>query len=228
MITVLCPTRGRPGQAGEMVDSFLATSVLEDTRLVLVVDEDDPDVSDYLTLRPVDERFLGSVLLAPQWTGDLVRATNSAASAFWDADCILGHVGDDHRFRTEAWDEKVGYALLVPGVAYGDDGYQHENMPTAVFISSVIPRTLGWYALPSCRHLFIDNAWKVLGSKTRLTYLPDVLIEHMHPAAKKGTWDASYLASNSKEMFAHDSAAYDAWMRDRLPADVSLLQEMLP
>src|SRR5947209_6686169 len=152
MITVLCPTRGRPGQAGEMVDSFLATSVLEDTRLVLVVDEDDPDVSDYLTLRPVDERFLGSVLLAPQWTGDLVRATNSAASAFCDADCILGHVGDDHGFRNE----------------------------------------------------------------------------HMHPAAKKGTWDASYLASNSKEMFAHDSAAYDAWMRDRLPADVSLLQEMLP
>lgn len=216
---VLCPTRGRPGAAQQMWWSLMNTATLPDTRLILVVDRDDPKLSDYLKLPSLrtkrygmdpDEMFV--IVLEAGYTGDLVKATNSAARRFWDQTDILGHVGDDHRFNTKGWDALVRDALTTPGIAYGDDLLQGVNMPTAVFMSAEIPRALGWYALPTCRHLFIDNAWKALGERLGvLHYLPEVVIEHVHPAAGKADWDDGYRAANSSEMFDHDRRAFEAW-----------------
>lgn len=210
--------------------TFRQTAALPTTRLVLVIDRDDPTFNDYPPAEGFRARYgwdpdapfvMG---LAPEETGTLVRATNSAASKFWDQDIIIGHVGDDHRFRTLGWDRRIAEILTEPGIAYGDDLLQGEMLPTAPFISSVIPRSLGWYALPSCKHMFIDNAWKRLGQALgSYHYLPDVVIEHMHPGAGKGQLDEGYLRADASTDI--DRVSYHHWRYGGgLDADVAVIR----
>lgn len=220
-----------------MVRSLRDTAHLFATQVILVVDRDDPELDGYLRLpgkfteagtglplRPPDRPSV--MVLDDELTGDLVRATNTAAARVWDDDCIIGHVGDDHRFRTPGWDRVIEAALSDPGIAYGDDLLQGANLPTAVFMSSAIPRTLGYFALPTCRHMRIDRAWKRLGEGLgRLRYLPDVVIEHLHPSAGKAPSDAGY--ERAVAGWPADKTAYRAWVRDGLGPDVARVREAI-
>lgn len=233
-VVVLCPTRERPGKAAEMVASLRDTSVLLATEVLLVVDRDDPLLGEYLALPgrfnhqspgplwPPDP--VRVVVLDPHETGSLTAATNCVATRVWGDDCIIGHVGDDHRFETVGWDQRFIEALKTPGVAYGDDGHWHERIPTAAFISSVIPRTLGWYALPASRHYGIDNAWADLGRGIgALHYLPDVMIRQPRYPAEV---DDVYRRAQTTR--AADREGYFRW-RDGggLKADVAKLRAAL-
>lgn len=229
MILVLCPTRGRPREAVEMWRSLVDTAELPTTQLVLVIDHDDPTMAEYKAAIAAATHRYGwdtdlpfIVGLAPEHTGNLVRATNSAAAKFWDRDIIIGHVGDDHRFRTPGWDRKVTHALAEPGIAYGDDGYWGDKVATSVFMSAVIPRTLGWYALPACQHNGWDNATVDLGHHAGvLHYLPDVLIEHPHPDLRRNSDDPGYR--RARELQEADRRAYLRWRSRGLPKDADLL-----
>jgi hypothetical protein len=212
-----------------MLESFRTTVRLLATTVILVVDEDDPELVEYLRLPYRYRDAVGDLLAPPDppvvmvlpaaETGSLTAATNASARRVWDDDVIIGHVGDDHRFRTFGWDSRIADALVDPGVAYGNDLLKGKRLPTAVFMSSVIPRTLGWYALPGTRHMFIDNAWRELGRELgRLRYLPDVVIEHMHPSAGKAEPDAGYAAAKVHK--GTDREVYRAWRDGTFEADV--------
>lgn len=61
-------------------------------------------------------------------------------------------------------------------------------------------------------HLYCDNAIKDLGEQADcLRYLPDVLIEHMHPVAGKAPMDAGYQRVNRREQYRTDRLAYELW-----------------
>lgn len=231
-VIVLCPSRGRPGQAFEMWRSLAETAKRPSTRLVLAVDRDDPEFGRYLEMPAHAPRF-GYAPDAPfvmgldvHQTGNLTRATNSAAARFWHRPVILGHVGDDHRFRTPGWDDRIAEVLAEPGIAYGDDLLQGEELPTAVFMSAEIPRALGWFALPACTHSHIDNAWKRIGQELgTLHYLPDVVIEHMHPAAGKAPRDRGYVLAGRAGVI--DGPAYEAWVQGGMADDLSRVRGAL-
>jgi hypothetical protein len=197
--------------------------------MVFIVDRDDPEFEAYLLLGREWRRRFGMdadapfvVVLDKHETGNLVKATNARLDRFWDKTDIFGHVGDDHLFRTQGWDIRIEGALVKPGVAYGDDGVHGEAIPTAAFVSSSIVKALGWLALPTCRHLYIDNAWRTLGDRLGSRhYLADVLIEHMHPLVGKAPTDEGYAKANAPEMYAHDQAAYEAWMAGPVDDDIA-------
>jgi hypothetical protein len=208
---VICPSRGRPGNAAELTEAFLATRTLPTTRLLIVVDEDDASV------------YSGDVLRVPPSHG-FVRAANAAFNAFPDEDWY-GVLGDDHRFRTPGWDQRV---KDTGGIVYGDDLYQGARLPTACFIEGRIVRALGWLALPDCEHLYVDNAWLALGIRLGVMhYLPEIVIEHMHPAAGKAEWDASYLEHNSTEADARDRGAYERWAAAQFEVDAERVRACL-
>lgn len=235
MIVVLCPTRGRPHAALEMAKSFRDTATLFATELILVVDSDDPllgeyaDVVNSASLNVSSTRIYlppNSVRLMVVPGGSLTKATNDAAARVWDDDCIIGHVGDDHRFRTVGWDVKIERTLSRPGVAYGDDLLQHATLPTAVFMSSVIPRTLGWYALPGTAHMKIDTAWKDLGALTgRLRYMPEIVIEHLHPSVGKSPEDDGY--QRARDGRRRDKEVYMEWVTKSRARDIEALRRVL-
>jgi hypothetical protein len=195
------------------------------TQIVLAVDRDDPTLPEYRKRFPTSSGgWVALVILEDDETGNLVRATNTISMRIAAADptCVIGNLGDDHVVRTPGWDARIADELVTPGIAYGDDGLQGERLPTAPFISAEIVTALGWYALPMCRHLFVDNAWRDIGLGAGvLRYLPDVVIEHMHPLAGKGAWDPGYEQANGPDSVERDKAAYQRWRKIRMEQDIA-------
>lgn len=221
-LVVVVPSRGRPDAVAALWEAWRAT-VGEVASLVVYVDDDDPLRVDYLAgparhvVRCGPRRRLGPTLnqLAPE------------LAHRYDA---VGFMGDDHRPRTVGWDVRIAAELgrLGAGVVYGDDGFQHDRIPTAVAISSAIIRTLGYMVPPGMMHMYLDDFWRLLGESIgRLSYLPDMFIEHMHPQAGKGVWDDGYREVNASEVFQADRAAFDMFLHGRWPADLNRLRMML-
>lgn len=218
------PSRGRPQRAYEAIQALRRAAVRVDTSVVLAVDADDPECNAYhdLTFGGTGPEVTRVTLMSAD-TGNLVKATNTVSLriAADDPDAIIGNLGDDHVVRTFGWDRMIIEALDRPGIAYGDDLIHGEHLPSAPFISATIVNALGWYALPTCRHLYIDDAWRELGKATRtLRYLPELVIEHMHPALKKADWDEGYERANNAETVEHDKDAYRTWRSHWMNADM--------
>ena len=58
---------------------------------------------------------------------------------------------------------------------------------------------------PGCIHLFFDNFVKQLGLDLEyLKYLPDVIIEHLHPVAGKAEMDEGYARVNQPKWYEQD------------------------
>jgi len=234
MIVVVIPSRGRPGRAHRAVRAIRETAARVDTRVLLAVDRDDPTLDEYLALRwdPVPYRTETSVVvLEREATGNLVKATNTVSMRIAEEDptAIIGNLGDDHIAKTAGWDNAITYALPTPGVAYGDDGLQGRNLPTAPFISAEIVLALGWYALPTCWHMFVDNAWRDIGEQTgTLRYVSTVEFEHEHPLVGKAEWDDGYRHANGSEVIEHDKAAYHEWRERYMAEDLRRVRAVLP
>lgn len=261
-LTVLVPSRGRPHTLPQMVEAFRETCTESDsthmtTRLVFVVDTDDPLLPEYM-------EALYSVQVYPQgfdWArwgqhdgpkipvapyvlqndvlGGMNAALNAAALNLTDAaggvrrPFAVASFGDDHRPRKTGnvgWDTRFMEVLheLRTGIVYGDDKLQGAALPTAVAMTSDIVRALGHMAPGSMRHLYIDNYWLTLGQAADcIRYLPDVVIEHMHPGAGKAPMDEHYARVNSRESYEHDHAAFEAYKAGgQLTQDADLVRSL--
>jgi len=223
-ILVIVPTRDRPDWAARLAESHKRTSDgLSD--IVFCVDDDDPRSAEYL------QRVPNVVVGKP---AKLVEWTNRIAVANVDRYAVVGSVGDDHLFETVGWERQIlaGFdAVGGTGVVYGDDGYQHEMLPTACFVSTDIVAALGWMAPPVLEHMFCDNFWLALGRALgRVRYLPAVKITHLHPAAGKAEWDDSYRETNSEAKMTADQQAWAKFVEDgafrAAVAKINALQEV--
>lgn len=195
---------------------------MDDTRLVVVVDDDDPERDGYATL-PVYSFLTVQYQSAHHRLNPIM---NAAAVEVADIVEIIGFMGDDHLPRTEGWDSWIGGALdNGPGVAYGNDLLQGEALATAVFISAPIIECLGFFSPPPLQHLFMDNYWMHLGRATHLTYLPHVIIEHLHPLVGKAQHDDGYARANSPETWAADSAAWNTYLANSWAGDLQKLRD---
>lgn len=221
-LCVLVPSRGRPDSAADLVVTWMETQTR--ARLRFLVDDDDPTLSGYQGL--TDVQFVDVVIGPRKRIGPTLNVAAVRAAGVYDA---VGFCGDDHRPRTAGWDELMLAALIPgPGIVYGDDLFQGPNLPTAVVMSSSIINTLGRMVPPGLLHLHLDTAWRDLGNRAGiLRYLPDVIIEHMHPQAGKALWDPGYEDVNSAAMWEHDDAAYRAYVDNGgLDADVAKVRAL--
>lgn len=221
-LTVLVPSRGRPENIVALLDAFESTcDAREPTALYVAVDADDPELPSY------------QAITLPSWAGLLIGMSSRLGGALnrWSPSLaedyeVVGFMGDDHRPRSVGWDNAIVCAMQPNGVVYGDDLIQGPNLPTAVFLDANIVRTLGHFVLPGQIHLFMDNYWKRLGQELgTLTYLPDVVIEHMHPLVGKAPTDEHYGRNNAPEVWEHDEALFKAWVEGgQMAADVEAIK----
>lgn len=226
-VVALCPTRGNPERALEMVRSFYRTVHRTHTEVVLVVDDDDPREADYLAIpKTVARELVGMGVMRQDPVrimrvagGSLTKATNEAVARIMYENVIIGHVGDDHRFRTAGWDTAIRDALLKePGVAYAWDGHS-SCWASAWWTNALVIRTLGWLALPGSMHLTIDDAFMDIGAGTRLTFLSDILIEH--------AWEKSSTVFYEPERRRQEQANYQRWLREDYQRDIDRLRAVL-
>lgn len=231
-LAVIVPSRGRPGQLVEMATAawdFAERAIPHQIRIVAGVDEDDPERGEYLQHKPpfLDVR-IGPRRSLSGWTNHLAHEVLAERNP----PRYLASLGDDHRPRTPGWDRRLIAAIEslggAPGIAYGNDLYQGPALPTAWVVSADLVRAVGWMMLPACQHMYVDNAVLALGQALgRILYCPDVVIEHLHPAAGKAALDDSYRETNSAERYAADRQAFTRWQREGgLAADVAKILEV--
>lgn len=230
-VTVVIPSRGRPERAEAAVRALRITAVLVETTIILAVDIDDSRFMCYTDLRFTDPGpEVTLVTLRPEDTGSLVKATNTVSMRVANADptTIIGNLGDDHLARTHGWDRMIANALTTPGVAYGDDLLQGEELPTAPFMSAQIVLALGYYFLPDLDHMYADNAIRDVGVQTgTLRYLPDLIIEHVHPFVGKAEWDEGYARVNAELPVRLDRLRYESWREHAMATDIGRVRDAL-
>jgi hypothetical protein len=221
-LVVIVPSRGRPETVDEMADAFAETCT-EDYQLLFAVDSEDPTLPEYVRRqRWVIPSGGARVWSAPNPEGSMVAALNRAVGdVMAHPPFAIAFLGDDHRPRTVGWDAAYLEALreLGTGIVYGNDLLQRHNLPTQCAMTADIVRALGWMAPPTLRHLYVDNFWLDLGRAADcIRYLPDVVVEHMHPVAGKAAVDDGYARVNAAEVYTADEAAYRQFVEGGLLA----------
>lgn len=226
LISVLCPTRGRPNQVRELIHTALLTAAHPDQiQFVFYVDEDDKHGAETTGIL---EHF------DPHPTSVVVSGPRIVLSAMWNqcyeqaqAD-VLMQCGDDIRFRTRGWDAAVlAQFLRFPDrivLVHGQDGIQGATIATHGFIHRRWVQQIGYFVPPlfasDYNDLWLTYVADQLG---RRVYLPDVYTEHMHPVAGKGPWDRTHSERDAR----HKAENCDQIWRDTVQerdADVARLR----
>jgi hypothetical protein len=215
----IVPSRSRPENADRLAQAFIDTKAEAD--LYFVIDNDDPRWVDYVK----GDRF--NVLPSDNKTGGCAAALNNAAVYLLDFakfplyDYFV-FMGDDHIPRTEGWDKAFMEALGInTGIAYGDDLLQGANLPTAYCMSRDIVLELQGLTFPGCIHLFFDNFVKQLGLDLEyIKYLPQVIIEHLHPVAGKAEMDEGYARVNQPKWYEQDLLTLQKYLASKEYAEL--------
>lgn len=214
-LLIIVPSMGRPKNAQRLLDQILATTTSDDeVYITFAVDHSDPTQYNYPVLHT--EEVVG---------GSMVKALNEVAVAQADDFEYLAFLGDDTLPHGD-WYAKVMEALQSQknSIVYGNDLIHGEGLPTSVFMDANIVRTLGYMAPPNQRQLFVDNYWKALGvGLGTLQYLPETIIEHLHPIVQKAPSDASYEQAYSQDRWAEDKEAFIEYMEHQFQVDLDRL-----
>lgn len=220
-LLVIVPSRGRPTNAVRLAGAFDDTCIAN-TVLTFAIDQDDPTCVGYAAVERA--RFCGP------WQ-PMVSKLNAVAAHLAGEAFALAFMGDDHLPRTHGWDSLMLDALreLGTGVVYGDDLLQGERLCSSWAMTSDIVQALDRMVPAPVDHMYCDNAVMELARAAGcLKYLPDVVIEHMHPLAGKAEADDGYRRVNSPQQYARDEARFRTWMADGLAADAAKVRALLP
>jgi hypothetical protein len=213
-VALLIPSRGRPVQAARLARAVADTVTPGCTTTFFLLDHDDPLLADYQRYLAAAAPDLQLVITLPGGPRGMGPVLNRAAGLLCASHRYLAFMGDDHYPHTPGWDVALTRALGGrPGVAYGNDLFQSERLPTACVMDSVIVRVLGYMSPPPLVHLWIDDFWRTLGEALgNLAYLGHILIEHKHPDAGKAPRDSRYAATGcNPELMMADKGRWDTW-----------------
>lgn len=209
---ILVPSRGRPQNLERMIKSArdLAGGSLW---IMAAVDADDEQHGEYMKLINLYPNF--SILSGPRdtlsgWTNTLAK---EALVKFGSQNTYFVSMGDDHVVKSSSWDVKLMNGirkLRTPGFSYGDDKINGSGLCTSWMASAIIVEKLGWMMLPSCRHMYVDNAIMELGTSANcISYVQSVTIEHLHPIIRAAKIDQTYIDGSSH--IDHDLKAFRDW-----------------
>ena len=222
---VIVPTRERPLNAADLIEAWKMTGAT--ARLFFAVDETDPQM-------PAYEKLLKDAPGFVSWrrcpTTTMIEALNYAAVNYRGTHDVVGFMGDDHRPRTHRWDQHIReiFDRLGPRVVYGNDTIQGPMLPTAVFLPGEFVARANKMCPGGLVHMYADNYWKALGERADLiTYLPDLVIQHVHPITGQVPWDEGYIRVNDGGLMATDKVTFDEYTGSvNMSRDVAILEEL--
>jgi hypothetical protein len=215
-ILVILPTRERPAAALQALASILETSQGR-VDVVLCQDEDDPKA-----LRIDGKNVMTRI--GPH--KPFARWINAAAIEFCQDYPIMGWSADDVRYCTPLWDFRVRLALKnVPGIVYGPDGIQDENLPTHPFFSSALVQALGRLTSLKFCHYYGDTYLKELGIRLGfLRYMKSLVIEHRHHSIGQSAFDK--ISAVNEKVYEQDALTFHEAMSG-IEADVATVRAFL-
>jgi hypothetical protein len=204
-----------------MIESWEATTTEAGSRLVVYVDEKNPLRDEYRKLPTPEgvEIFYGLYRT-------MVQVVNFLSCERYPGADFYSECNDDHVFRTPGWDEIMMDAAERhnngAAIVYG----KTQNLPTATLHGGKIVRHLGYFFPPCFAHSWVDNWLMLLGVKARLlVHVPEVFVEHMHPAFGKAEKDQTYQIVEAG--YAEGRVAFEKWRREQSEKDISGVLSMI-
>jgi hypothetical protein len=213
-LLVVVPSRGRPASVSRLAQAMAQTCTAATT---LAVGLDDDDERQYPRLQGVEYEVRSGLRQVTAWTNELAVPRAAGYRA-------VGCLGDDNVPRTAGWDARILEALQRTPFAFGNDLYPRDpgSMSCHVFMRSEVVQALGYAGAPSISHMYVDVAWFAWGTACGITYLDDVVIEHLHYSNGKAGHDQTYAASYA--LTAADLQNWHAYSRGgQLNADIAKL-----
>lgn len=213
-LAVLVPSKGRPHNIDRLV-SVMEKTCRGDTTLIVGLDQD--DANSYPRMGGVIYEVSDKVTYVVPWMNHLARL-------YGDKFRYLGHIGDDNVPRTDGWDVRLMEALEQTPFAFGNDLYPREpgSLCCHIFMRSEVTETLGYMGPPSIRHMYVDPVWMAWGRACGITYLDDVILDHVHyTGGRGGTEDDTYR--RSRDLDPGDREAFYRYCDDHLNSDIYLL-----
>lgn len=193
MISILCPTRGRPVEFRRMVDSAMQTADAPDKlRVMYFLGSDDPRMHDY----PKEIKNCMSFIGQP-WSA--VMASNYLAMKCreFNPDSTLYMVGaDDMVFATPEWDKALLNAHKKMQEKIHVFSLRDSRDPSGTphpIISREYVRVMGYFLPPIFLHWYVDT-WTVEIARTNncFTHLTDYLLIHDKPS-DRGEKDETHI-----------------------------------
>lgn len=188
MISILLPSRGRPENVERLYKSLERTTRGKWEMLVRL-DSDDPRLNEYMDgwALPRLRNYVGPRRLLSEMWNELLPHVDGH---------YLMHGGDDITFETEDWDLEVTAQFPPDGIAvvHGNDlSPNSQRISTHSFVTRKWVDTLGYLCPPYFASDYND-LWltEVADALERRIYLPNVIIEHHHPAFGKAEWDQTH------------------------------------
>jgi len=187
--SILLPTRGRPDRVETFLDSIEDTADNVDRiEVVIRIDRDDD-----LMMR---HKFKPRSLVFRLLIGPRAKCLSDCWNECWrhSKNDILMLAGDDLIFRTPLWDSEIRREIKsFPyniGLVYGADNnpYRRKNA-THPFVHRTWTELVGYFTPPNLD--YGNDTWLEMVAKkiNRITFRPDILIEHMHYRYKKRNRD---------------------------------------
>ena len=195
------PTRARPVAQLQALASIIGTSAGY-ADVLLAVDADD---TKHLSINGPNVR----TIVGPR--RPMLQTLNKIIEQHLPYYDIFGFAGDDVLYETKDWDVKVWNALKHHriGVVYGDDGIQHEELPTHPWFTADLVRALGYASPPCLCHYYVDNFLKALTSPLGLLFWhPEIKTTHRHHSVGGLHYDKIY--HEAEQDCARDKASYEA------------------
>ena len=171
MISILCPSRGRPHLAKKMIDTALATATVA-PEIKLYLNDDDPELPIYMSLIPKAYYQVGPDRSTSYSWNKLAESASGE---------ILFLMGDDAEFLTPGWDrrivetfneypDKIACVYPITNVVSKKKNPHfciHRNWMNAV----------GYFVPPHFWHYYVDT-WiaNIAGRLQRLRCLEDVVV----------------------------------------------------
>lgn len=187
LISILCPTRGRPEEFSRMVCSArdMATHSKR-IEVIAYLDENDPRLWAYKTWG--NKQIIGEQIILSEMWNECYRQAEGE---------ILMHCGDDIVFRTPGWDSIVrdefdrseDKIILV----HGDDCSPNTDaLATHGFLHRRWVEAVGYFVPPlfssDWNDVWLTEVADMIGRRVKVP----IITEHMHYAFEKSTYDDTY------------------------------------
>ena len=224
-ILAICPTRERVDKCRRMLYSFDFAS-REGADIIFCLDYDDPQLGKYIELFEAEKRRY-YIYFEKQ---TITQMFNDVALNHGRSYDIYHTSNDDFVYDTVDFDRLVIESVEAngSGIYYGNDKHWGADMAVAPFITADLVRAVGYLQMPRLIHLCNDTVWTEIGRTLgRLFYIPEIVIDHIHPETKGIERDVISQRVNSPEAYQQDYINYLLWYKFDREKDLDKCLEKL-
>jgi hypothetical protein len=136
----------------------------------------------------------------------------------------VGFIGDDIVFKTPFESTVIENLLAFDyGMVYGNDLVWDGKLATHPFVTSNAITAVGFFGCPAVQHNYFDNYWQtIFGILNKTNYLPEIIMEHIHPIVDKEQRDDIYNDIINK--LDSDGIKFKVYMMAHLDDDLNKIK----